>query len=527
MRWVPVVFASLLFLAGCFGGANDDGSDGAPMDGATDGGWAARALVNRGNDDKHDHSDPTQHEGMTTPNFEVLGFDPLSTEYYRRPAGGSYCGQVAETEGRDIAVYHSFTTNVALVVVDVTNRTDPQLIGELVMPLTHVYDASMTSDGRYALLATTPKTSQPDVPPTLLGPAAGTYREAPTFRDACGNSFAGPEENLPFTGGVVLVDLSDPTQPTIADYDAQPVLGVHSISAETIDGTTYVAGSTTNLVHGASYYTFYTLEQLPGVSRPHLQPFGTFTAQYPAPEAVDPAVAIEINGHVDATIQKHPITGQILAYLANWNGGLVTVELVAPGQVEAVGMWSDYDPAKGSEMSGQWHSVHPLKDLRNGRHLTLFGQEIGGRPSERPTSLALIMDTTDPSDIRPVARWTLPIDVQWDGGAMWSTHYLDMVNDTLFVTLYHAGVWAADASEANWPNLASIGAFVPNAAPPDLPVRLLFDYAPCVLDLAHLSDGTLVVIDGTSGVYTARFDPHDPRVPPVAPWTDDHWSPAS
>lgn len=522
MRWMPVAFASLFLLSGCFGsGGGDD--EGTPATGAMDAGWAARAVTNRGHDDRHDHADPTQHEGFTTPNFEVLGYDPLSTEYYRRPAGGSYCGSLAETEGRDIAVYHSFTTNVALVVVDVTDRANPELIGELVMPLTHVYDASLTSDGRYALLATTPRTAPPDVPPTLAAP--GLYRETPVFRDACGNSHAGPEENLPFSGGVVLVDLSDPTQPTIADYDAQPVLGVHSISAETVDGTTYVAASTTNLVHGASYYTFYTLEQAPLASRPHLQPFGTFTAQYPAPEAIDPAIATELNGHVDATIQKHPLTGQVVAYLANWNGGLVTVELVGPGQVEPLGMWTDYTPPADSQMTGQWHSVHPMAELRDGRHITLFGQEIGGRPTSRPTSLALLMDTTDPANIVPLARWTLPVDVQWDGGAMWSTHYLDMVGDTLFVTTYHGGVWAADASEETWPNLPSIGVFVPNAAPPDLPVRLLFDYAPCVLDLGHLDDGTLVVVDGTSGVYTVRFTEDDPRVPRVAPWTEDDWLP--
>lgn len=527
MRWMAAALPALLLLSGCIGGANDDdGPPATPPVGATGDGWAARAVTNQGTDDKHDHGDPTQHEGFTTANFEILGYDPLVTDYHGRPSGGTYCGNVAETEDRTIAVYHSFTTNVVLQVIDLSNVTDPELVGELVMPLTHVYDASVTADGRYAVLATTPKTSVPENPPTFIDGVA-TYRDRLVFRDACGNEFQGPEQNLPFSAGIVLVDLADLTQPTIVDYDAQPILGVHSISTETIDGVTYIAGSTTNLVHGTGYFTFYTLEQLPGVGRPHLQPFGVFSAQYPVAAVPDPQTTPLVSGHVDATIQKHPITGQVLAYLANWDGGLVIVELVSPGRIEAVGQWTDYDPGKGSEMSGQWHSARPLPELRNGRHITLFGQEIGGRPAERPTSLALLMDTTDPTDPKPVARWTLPVDPQWDGGAIWSTHYLDLVGDTLFTSLYHGGVWAADAREENWPNLPSVGVFVPNAAPPDLPVALYADWDPLVMEVNHLADGTLVILDGTSGAYTVRFTENDPRVPPTAPWTEDNWTPTS
>jgi hypothetical protein len=519
---VPALFLATVLVAGCLDDSGGDDADPGP-DAVIGAGWAERAVTNSKTDDQHDHGDPVQHEGFTTPNFEILGYDPLVTDYHGRPAGGTYCGNLAETEDRKLAVYHSFTTNVVLQVIDLSDVTNPELIGELVMPLTHVYDAAVTSDGMFAVLATTPKTSVPENPPTLLDPV-GSYTERITFRDTCGNEYQGPEENLPFSNGVVLVSLADPRVPTIVDYDPQPVLGVHSISTETIDGTTYIAGSTTNLVHGASYYVFYTLEELPVVG-PTLQPFGTFSAQYPLTDVPDPQTTPLTSGHVDATIQKHPITGQVLAYLANWDGGLVVAELVSVGQVEAVGHWTDYDPGKGSEMSGQWHSARPLYELRDGRHITLFGQEIGGRPSERPTSLALLMDTTDPTDPKPLARWTLPVDPNWDGGAIWSTHYLDLVGDTLFISLYHGGVWAADASPEHWPNLPSVGVFVPNAAPPDQPVALYADWDPLVMEVNHLSDGTLVILDGTSGAYTVRFTEDDPRVPPVAPWAQDDWMP--
>ncbi|MFA5945257.1 MAG: hypothetical protein WC876_12440 [Candidatus Thermoplasmatota archaeon] len=521
MRWVPFALIGVLFLAGCLTGNDPADSDDSLVAETVGAGWAARAVTNLGTDDQHDHSDPTQHEGFTTPNFEILGYDPLVTKYHGRPAGGTYCGAVAETEDRTIAVYHSFTTDVAIEIVDLSNVSDPELIGELVLPLTHVYDATVTDDGRFAVLATDPLDTGPDIPPQF--DALATYSFRPLFRDACGNEFQGPETNLPYASGLVLVDLADPTNPTVVDYEAQPVLGAHSVSAATIDGTTYVAASTTNLAHGASYYVFYTVESLPAAGLPNLVPYGAWTAQYPSVEAVSAAALT--NGHVDATIQKHPVTNQVIAYLANWNGGLVTLELAGLGNVSPLGVWDDYDANGGSEMTGQWHSVRPLEGLRNGRHITLFGQEIGGRPSERPTSLALLMDTTDPTHPVSLARWTLPIDVQWDGGAMWSTHYLDLVGDTLFVSLYHGGVWAADASEENWPNLPSVGAFVPNAAPPDQPIALYADWDPLVMEVNHLADGTLVIMDGTSGAYTVRFTEADPRVPAVAGWTEDDWTP--
>jgi hypothetical protein len=522
-RLLLAVALTVLPLAGCLDSGG--GSSKAPLAPVLDEGWAERAVTSSKIDEKHDHSDPTHHEGFTTPNFQILGHDPLVNDYHGRPAGGTYCGMVAETEERTIAVYHSFTTNVVLHVVDLSDVTNPELVGILVMPLTHVYDVSVTADGMFAVLATTPKTDLPETPPTLLGlPGAATYTDRILFIDACGNEYAGPEENLPFSNGIVLVSLADLTKPTIVDYDPQPVLGVHSVSVETIDGTTYIAGSTTNLVHGASYFVFYTLENLPVVGTT-MQPYGTFSAQYPIADVPDPQRTPLTSGHVDATLQKHPITGQILAYLSNWNGGLVIVELAGLGQVQAVGHWTDYDPSKGSSMTGQWHSARPMYELRDGRHITLFGQEIGGRPAERPTSLALLMDTTDPTNPHPLARWTLPVDPNWDGGAMWSTHYLDLVGDTLFISLYHGGVWAADAREQHWPNLPSVGVFIPNAAPPDQPVALYADWDPLVMEVNHLADGTLVILDGTSGAYTVRFTENDPRVPPVAGWTEDNWVP--
>ena len=515
-RAVLVPLVVLTVAAGCLSGPPHAAAP-AATPGEVDGNWALRALPTKGTDDHHDHNDPAQHRGLSTPNFQVLGWDPLVTDYHHKPSGGYSCGTVVDSDGRKIAVYNSFTTDVALVVVDLSDPAHPKKLGELILPLTHVYDASVTDDGLFAVLGTDPLDKGPDLPPT--------YRERPVFRDACGAEHLGPEADLPYASGLVLVDLRDPTKPTVADYEAQPVLGAHSVSTATVDGTTYVAASTTNLAHGASYHVFYTVDLAGPLAK--LVPYGAATAQYPAVSAVDPNVATAINGHVDATIAKHPVTHQVLAYLANWNGGLSIVELAGRGDVRPVGSWNDYDPAKGAEMTGAVHSVLPMQDLRNGRHITAIGQEIGGHPANRPTGQALLLDTTDPAHPKALARWTLPVDVQWDQGAIFSTHYLDLVGDTLFVSLYHGGIWAADANESQWPNLPSLGVFLPDRDSGQDPFsKGVYPWRPLTVEIGHLRDGTLVTVDHATGVYTLRFDPHDPRVPALPGWTADHWVPA-
>src|SRR6185436_5288049 len=115
---------------------------------------------------KHDHNDAAMHKGLSTPNFEVIGWDPLVSDYHKRPSGAYSCGTVIDTDERTIGVYNSFGTDVALIVVDLKDPVHPTKLGELVLPLTHVYDVSVTDDGMFALLATDPLDQGPDIPPT-------------------------------------------------------------------------------------------------------------------------------------------------------------------------------------------------------------------------------------------------------------------------------------------------------------------------------------------------------------------------
>ncbi len=480
----------------------------------------------------HDHSDRAAH-AWTTPNFEVLGWDPLVTDRHGMSAGGYYCGEVSKDGEQKLAVVNSFTSQVAMVVLDVTDPMAPEYLGELVLTNAQIYDSAITDDGQFAILATSPlitahedderadrrdyeagaRLPAPDAD-ALAGLAASqdTITVQPIFRDRCGNEYQGPEDELPVASGIALIDIRDPTVPSVEDFVSQPAIGPHSVSATTIDGTRYAVASVTNLVYTASFFSVFTVEELAGQGK--LAPFVEYSANYDQQvQGTNPL----LNGHVDATLHDHP-DGLIL-WVANWDGGLHSVRIDGPGQTTLLDVFGERTQAP---LAGRIHSAEIVGE-RDGRTYILTGQEVGSNMQSgdhrRPTGQVVLLDVTDPADLSPVAKWTLPVDVAWSGNLHMSTHYMHIIGDTLFVANYHNGVWAADASPEQWPDLPSIGVFMPSSVA-DEGIRTDTSYAPYVLDLQPLADGSLLVFDG-SGAYTVAFTGRHPDVPPATPWPQE------
>ncbi len=463
----------------------------------------------------HDHSDRSLHR-FQTDNFRLVGWDPLTTQRHGASAGGYYCGEVSSEGDRRLAVVNSFTSTVAMVVMDVTDPAAPEFLGELVLENTQVYDSAITADGSFAVLATSPLATitheDQQTPPGLDLDVPEVHAVRASWTDACGQTFQGPLDVVPFDSGVALVDLRDPTVPAVADFVPQPALGPHSVSATRIDGTDYVLASTTNLVYSGSFFSFFTVDVLPGdVAK--LTPYGEVSAHYACEDCETPDDPLDVlnllNGHVDGTLYKHPVTGEVIAHLANWDAGLLTVRLDGPGQITQLGTWGAFDPSRGTSATGAIHSAYPLPEARDGRHYTITGQEVGGSinttTDKRPTGQMVLLDTTDPAAPEPVARWTIPVDFVWSGDLHFSTHYATMQGDTLFVATYHGGLWAADASPEHWPDLPTTGVFLPSNDPPGGAVTDTA-YAPYVLEVLDLDGEHLLVYDGTSGAYTVAFD---------------------
>ena len=500
-------------LAGCLNkpAVGDDEDEGPPAP-VVPVDWPSLALPFG---EAHDHLDATHHENLSTPNFEVVGWDPLITEHHGRTSGSYMCGDVSEGDDRTIGVVHSHLSDVAFVVVDLTDPAAPTMLGELVMANTFIYDVAVTPDARFVALATSDP-SQEDEPPFFAGKAVFRDCQGETHPVPVAPRVQGPLDDAPLASGVVLVDLVDPAAPEIVDWTPMPLLGAHSVYATEIDGTYHILGAATNLEHHGSFFQFITIDTLP--TGPKMVVQSTYRPAPPT-EGEQP----RINGHVDGWIQKHPVTGMVVAYLADWDGGLVIVDLSDPKVPREIGRWTNYagQPATTvyGDDSGSVHTAVPMYTTWDDRHYTFIGQEVVGAPSNTPTGVIYIIDTTDPSDPHPVGAWTLPVEAKWGATLMFSTHYVTLFEESrmLFVTMYHGGVWAVDVSNVTAPDTR--GVFLPTNVSPKPPGDLYsaYNWAPTVLEAEAIGPDLLAVWDGGSGVYTVRWAP-DVVVPDVPEW---------
>ncbi len=173
-----------------------------------------------------------------------------------------------------------------------------------------------------------------------------------------------------------------------------------------------------------------------------------------------------------------------------------------------------------------------------GEAATLDGRTIASTQSRFDDVALVVAGVTDPAAPRvlgelvlegigvydsEVANWTLPVE---EGGGdeplIFSPHYAAVINHTVFVSMYHAGVWAFDANPEMWPHPPTMGVFLPaQASPTPSPAQPfgwgVLEMAPSILEVLALPDGTLVSWDSMAGIHAYRFQP-DARVQPVSNW---------
>lgn len=456
----------------------------------------------------HDHKDATQHVGLSTPNFQVVGWDPLVTDRYQSTANGMGCGGTGVTkEGRKLALVQTISTEVSMIVADITDPAHPEKLGEYLMPNAVIWDATITPDGKHALIGAYPLVFSGR---GLVLPAPGedvsALSSAPLeiqFKDACTGEVksAGPEQYFPWGPGIVMLNLEDPKDPKFEDWVSQPVIGPHSVTAHEVDGHIYATSSVTNLVHDASYYTFFEVTETPAGGK--LVPLSVIQA--PGPRLLDTG-----NGHIDVYLAKHPATNKVTAWLANWDDGVRIYDMTNMRAPTLVGAWKDGNV-------GALHTTYPLPQMTGDRHYTIAGQEVG-EPTELPSGWIYILDDTDPANVKEVGRWTLPIKPMWkslnkgNGGLDFSPHYVGVQNDTLFVTNYHGGMWALDISDPTRPD--AIGLFVPtNVSPKPFGGKAS---GPSIEDvLVDPETGILTLWSSDQGIYQVLFDDANPMVKPA------------
>lgn len=487
------------------------GDAGASPDLAFHADWFERALPN-GED--HNHRDLSQHLGLSTPNFVELGWNPLVTNYHGKAAGGYFCGDVSPRQGdRQLAVVHSWVSDVAFVLLDVSDPQDPKMLSEFTLANSHVYDLAITEDQHYVLLGTTQDGQGYDAG---ASPLAAVPQPRLFVRDACsGNEreVAGPEQGLPFASGLILVDISNPRVPAIADFRHFPVLGSHSVVSAQMGGRTLVVSTVENIPGELSYYVFLEVLETPAAGK--LDLLSVYSRAEASPNEVS---KLNWNNH-DVYLQTHPITGADLAYLADGRNGLIVLNIDDPRMPEAIGAWSDWGAVGGSEASHYIHETLPIEGTWDGRHYTFMGEECTSHPTNTPTCLIYAMDTTDPARPALAGAWTLPFDSGTWAYPGFSVHYMAVVNRTLFVSAFHAGVWAVDVSTPETLRaMPTIGVFLPDREPPK---GFLKDHnyhrSPATADVIAMGDGNLLTFDETSGAYILKFDAANPA-PSPDPW---------
>ncbi|HUR69858.1 MAG TPA: hypothetical protein VM370_11490 [Candidatus Thermoplasmatota archaeon] len=459
-------------------------------------GWWENAIPSSLTDEKHDHAKRADHAGITTSNFEVLGWDPLTTEAYGTTLTGMGCGgAITREDGMRLAIVHSISTDVSFVVADITDPTAPKMMGEFYMPNAVIWDADISADGQHVLVGAYPYAIFGGPVPVLPGQAAASTPQVPglsiQFRSACTGkvSEVGPINYLPFGPGIVMIGVQDPSNPTFEDWISQPAVGPHSVGSQLIDGKVYATSSVTNLVHSASYYTIFEI-------------VGSKLVPYTVIRTPGTPPPTELNGHTDVFLAKHPVTGQLLAYLANWDG-MYIYDISTPVPQE-LSSWYD---------AGNLHTTYPFPTTIGDKVYMLAGQEVG-EPTDLPSGWVYILDITDPTIPTEVGRWTIPVKPKWDdGGLQFSPHYVAILNQTMFVANYHGGMWAVDISDLAHPQ--AIGIFVPERESPTN-----FDgaesYGPSIEDVVvDEATGLLTTWDNSGGVYTMRF--HDEMASVKAP----------
>ncbi len=508
--WTLLALA-LVLLAGCLALQNDPEparTDAAPEAPA----WHEAALAHG---DDHDHADPAHHEGLTTPNFHTLGHDPLVTERFGASPGGSACASVDGDDDERIGAQKA-GDNRGVVLTSLDDPAHPEYLGEFYLTGTYVYDVAVVPDGEHiALVTTQPHPPPDDENPLPLDPLTPTDSPTLEWESPCTDRpldlTAQTTDPLPRPVSLILVDVSDPAQPAIADQ--RPLTGLgHSVHSTTADGRTWVLAVTDTLAPNTRHFHFHELTTI--ADQATLAPLSVYSANT-APDHLD-----YLTGHSDGWIEEHPLTGQPLAYLAA-GPAFEIVDLTTPHAPERIAWWSDIGP--DSEGDHVFHSVNTHWDPDAQRHYAIVGPEAGDRPATGPSGVVWVLDTTDPTQPEPTAAWTLPTDVEWDDRLQFSNHYMTVANDTLFVSTYHGGIWAVslDGIHNGTPDdpalLDSLGVYLPTSDDAVHPRQGWRPWTPTVQDVYTLDDDTLVTFDANSGVHTFTFDTDAP-MPTPEPW---------
>jgi hypothetical protein len=355
----------------------------------------------------------------------------------------------------DWAVVSGMEGGVAFILVDISDRTDPQAVSWY--PSTaDGWTARFSDDGNYVFYGC-----------QTLGPLNPQSSVQGTCEDPEALHAPGEEGN-----GVIVVNVTDREDPRFVDF--LPLQGSHNIFVTSINGTDLVITEATEIV---------------GFDR----------------AAGRLELLSEVQGVHDATVARHPVTG--VPYLFVGAGEMSIYDLSDPTLPQLV-----YE-GTGEEGWTGWHEQTVVPGLVDGRWVVaLAGESFVGTGGETLPDAVDIVNITDPSQPELLGSWTPPFApaTPWVS-YLFSIHEMAATpTGQVAVAWYHGGVWVLDVStQARQEGPITLAGYQPNMLMNVVPAtfaQVPIPVVPFVWGAGWTSDGYLVVPDMHTGLYILEPD---------------------
>ena len=377
---------------------------------------ALAAAIGEPIEQLHDHTDASLHTGRY--GLRLVNWSPLIPDELGRE------GFAGMRIVNDVAYVATDGEHAGFVMVDVRDPRAPTVLGQYSTPGGASQEAVPTWDGEWVFLN------------LQRAPAAAALAEDP----------------LRGTGtGIQIIDVRDKANPRFESFVPVELQGSHVMFYTEIGGKPYLVynGQPTrqSLPADLGVYTpppgnSVKLAEFTEVAgKRTLRPVGEFRL----PASLTARVSQGCFPH-DQWVEEHPLTGQIVMYVAFWDCGAVTVDVTDPTNPVLLDVEDAMEPSTRNRI----HFYRPDPTLRDGRVIAWSGPEIDISPGEPGYMRAY--DITDPADVKQVGWWRLPGSVENDKPFVFSPHNFDYDGDLLALAHYHAGVWVLNVSDPAAPH---------------------------------------------------------------------------
>lgn len=374
----------------------------------------------------HDHTDAALH-----PHAEQGLRQVFETNL---PLDGAALSPASEFQLHGQYAYVSlFHPSAGIVILDLADPAKPAQVGRFDSGTAYVNDVEVSPDGRWAFLPTSPLETRENDPADGGTPVVGDH-------------------------GIQVVDVSDPTAPTLAAVwvspDPDPLripipprpspndgprqalgMGYHRLDLEEVDGALYVAAASL----GFPRVDVLRFDPAPV---PRLSLVSTYVSDDALDLGKDRGSYSGGYGVHDVTFDPDPLDGFPLIAVSHWRSGAHFLDASDPSAPRYLGRWNEFPDEGGNVHNVEFTAIE-------GRRVAVAVPEY---PAGSPTQgyIALV-DVTDFAAPETIGVWRLPAVLATDdpaatGEHVYSTNRVLLREGLLFDAHFHAGVVVLDVS---------------------------------------------------------------------------------